>query len=281
MVRPRSRLRWRGWTVLLTLGLGLSSNGCSPDAPPRADTQTLAPPASTTVPLPDSAESFLRQLAPLPFEAVRVHYDVTGPAGMTGDLTVIARPGGLRREDWRLEVPVPEHDPIVIGGSMIATASAQWTDAVQGAPVVHSVPLRALAEAYLELQPELRALVMFRIGQWHDALEKGRSEHPGTRERVLGQPCLQTSVASHRVCVWEQTGLPLTYEGEAFQVRARAIDIDPTIDPSRFTIPPGAKDPPEAGRPLDAEAGIARLAGGDFAELAVWLQPGLRLDLQG
>ena len=92
---------------------------------------------------------------------------------------------------------------------------------------------------------------------------------------MLDRECLVTRVAAHRLCVWEETGLPLQYTGAAFDVVAQRIEIDAAIPEGAFELPPGGQRAPEQA-PLDPAASLQRLAAGDVAELAILLQPGLR-----
>lgn len=272
---PQARARTVA-AVLVTCALA----GCRTEPPEPMTEPDLGSIGEHAPALPDTEQAFLEALAPMALQGVGIDYEVTGPAGMHGTLRIVARPGGYRHERWELTLPGVD-EGIDVNGSMVVTPEASWTDAVQGAALVHPLPLRALARAYLELPPELQTLVMYQIRQWHDALAQARREHPGSIDRILGRPCLQTEVASHRLCVWEDTGLPLSYDGDSFQVHAVRIEIAPDIDAEAFTIPDSAQPAVDAPPAFDAHDSITRLAGGDFAELALWLQPGLRPRIAG
>jgi hypothetical protein len=254
---------------------------CDEAAPRHGDPPDLTPVAGAALELPDSEAAFLNALVPLPEGDVRVTYDVTGPIGMHGTLVATARAGGYRHEAWAVEVGMPDEvdggAPRRIEGSRLRTPDVSWTDAVGGAAVVRTQALGDVARAYLELEPGLQSLVAYRIGQWRRDIAQGRKTHPGTTDVVLDQPCLVTHVASHRVCVWEETGLPLTYAGEAFAVRATAIETNLAVDDDLFEVPPGGERAADDGARVDPRALVIALAAGDFAEVVALTQPGLGL----
>ena len=224
--------------------------GCQSTPPAAGEPSRLAPVSAPAVDLPETEDDFLRTLMPLPGGDVRITYCVSGPAGMQGTLVATARAGGYRHESWSVEVPLP---PIAeepaglrrVEGSRVGTPDLIWSDAVAGAPVVRRRSLGALAEAFVDLEPGLQSLVMFRVRGWRDDLAEARDRYPGVTDEVQGQTCLVTTVASHRVCVWEETGLPLSYEGDAFHVRATAIESGIRVDERLFEIPAGGQHAPE------------------------------------
>src|SRR5690606_12147792 len=137
-----------------------------------------------------------------PFEALVIVYDVRGPAGLHGTMEVLARPGGQRRHNWRLHLPLPDADPIEIEGSTIVNPDAEWTEDGQGECSVRSRPLGARAVASVAASPPIREAVIAAVRGWHDALAEGRAAHPGPTDTVLGIECLQTQVGAQRLCVW-------------------------------------------------------------------------------
>lgn len=250
---------------------------CESTPPVTPDFPELQPPDSVTViDVPESREAFLAELAPLPHASVSIAYEVTGPGGMHGTLELLAAPGGYRRETWSLSLPTAVGEPIAIAGSAIQTPDRSWTDAVEGAAVLSDVPLGAIADAYAKLDPQARRDITSTLRRFHADLAAGRRARPGNRARVQDRDCLVTRVAAHRLCVWEETGLPLQYTGAAFDVVAQRIEIDAPIPDGAFELPPGGQRAPEQTA-LDPAKSLERLAAGDVAELAILLQPGLRL----
>jgi hypothetical protein len=276
-LRP-DRGAWYERSVRALAGLALGLLACEATPPAVPDFSELQPPDRVLVSdLPETRDAFLAELAPLPFDAVKIAYEVTGPGGLHGTLELLATPGGYRREAWKLELPTTAIEPIAIEGAAIHTPDRTWTDAVDGAAIVRDVPLGDIADAYLELPPASRAEVAATLRRFHAELAAGRRARPGTRARVQDRDCLLTRVAAHRVCVWEETGLPLQYTGAAFDVVAQHVDVAPTVPRRAFELPPGARRATEDVPPLDPTRTLERLAAGDVAELAILLQPGLRL----
>jgi hypothetical protein len=269
---------------LAAIGLLVAAACSRQGAEPEAVRDFELPPAADAPDFPRDAEGFLQALLPSPHGAVRIVYDVSGPAGMTGTLRVTSRPGGLRHEAWAIQVPLPSSDgdeeapeSKTVEGSRIVTPDVVWTDAVDGAAVVHRAPLGSLARAYADLDPGLQSLVAYRVADWRAHLSQGRVEHPGETETMLGYTCLLTRVASHRVCVWEDTGLTLSYAGDAFRIVATEIETELDVDDSLFEIPEGGQRAVDDQAAVDGHEAIVRLAAGDYADLAAWLRPSLQL----
>ncbi len=251
----------------------LACESTPPDPPDFAELQP--PDRVQVVDAPQTREAFLAELAPMPFASVRIEYEVTGPGGMHGSLELLAAPGGYRREAWTLELPTAAGDPIPIEGSTIVTPDRSWTDAVDGTALVRDVPLGPIADAYVKLPTEARIDVASTLRSFHTELAAARRARPGTRAEILGHDCLVTRIAAHRLCVWEETGLPLQYTGAAFDVVARRIETDGPLPERAFELPAGGRRATEDAA-LDPAKSLERLAAGDVAELAVLLQPGLR-----
>jgi hypothetical protein len=231
--------------------------------------------------VPADREGFLAELAALPFDSVIVVYDVEGPAGLQGTLEVLARPGGYRRENWRLELPLSlaDPEPVVetIEGSMVQTPEVIWTEGIDGSPVRRPSPLGPLARAFTRLPQSERERVIHNLRDWRAELAAGRAEHPGEVHEVLGKPCLQSTVAGHALCVWEEAGLPLTYTGGPFSVVAKHIEHDVELGREAFTVPEGGQVPTDAPAAFDPDAALSAVAQGDLAVLLPLLQPALRI----
>jgi hypothetical protein len=245
----------------LLCGLLVSCGQSEPD--PRIDPRALAHGG----PPPETREGFLAELLPLPFDALVIVYDVRGPAGLHGTLEVLARPGGERRHNWRLELPVEGATPVRIEGSAVATPDAVWSDGAEG-PVVRARGAGALADAYLAASPRERARVMETLRRWHAELERGRARHPGRTATISGIECLDTRLAGRHLCLWEETGLALRDEGPGLSIEALAIEVDPELGPRAFELP---VDTPPAT--IHGEAALRALAQGDVTVLAKLTRP--------
>lgn len=237
----------------------------------------LDPPPERAPGVPTGRDAFLRELLPLDHDTLHATYDVRGPSGIDGRLEVFVKPGGFRREQWSLAVRLEPGQAKAVHGATIRTPEWQWTDAVSGMPVLTHEPIAALADVYASLPASEQTHVVARIREWHHAVQHGRAAHPGERDTVLGRSCLVTHVNRHRVCVWEETGLVLSYRSDAFTVEAREIVVDAPIDPALFEIPPGDRLPPADAEAEDPRVLLERFAAGDFAVMARVLQPGPRL----
>ena len=240
--------------VLLALSCGQPSER-SPSHGVQRSERTVAP---------TTREGFLAAIAPLPFDALVVVYDVHGPGGLHGTLEVLARPGGYRRHNWRLHLPIGHEDPVEIEGSAVLGPDAQWTEDGDVVQDLVPRPLGALAEAYVAASPELRRAVMEAVQGWRAELARGRETHPGSTQSVLGIECLHTRVAAHDVCIWEETGLALRYEGAGFTMEARHIDTEPELGARAFSPP---VDVPSGQ--VDGAGALRSLAAGDVTILAL------------
>lgn len=235
-----------------------------------ADLLPVVVPANATV--PSTRDGILRELSPMPVESLLVVYEVEGPGGLRGNLEVLARPGGFRRENWTLAVPLGNEGERRLAGSTIQTPEGVW---VEGQPPEDWTPspLGALADAYLELDQAERAAVVAQLRELSAGLTRAREDAEPSQERVLDVPCHETRVASIEMCIWEATGLPLRYESEGLRMQAINIDGNAPIGQSAFEVPFSA---PHAA-PIDAAATVRAMAAGDLSEVAPLLHPGLRV----
>lgn len=268
-----------GLSLGLALGLALVTS-CA-DASPVESPESMAARVDDVLPvvvpaeapLPEDRQEILRELSPLPTESLLVVYEVEGPGGLRGNLEVLARPGGLRRENWTLQVPLGDEGERRLAGSTIQTPEGVW---IEGEPLESFTPsaLGALADAYLTLDAEHRRAFVGQLRAFHAMLAAAREEDDVPGEVILGVPCHETRVANIRMCVWEATGLPLRYRGEGLTLRALNIDSQASIGDSAFALP---FSPPSSGPAgFDATASLARFVEGELAELAPLLHPGLR-----
>lgn len=288
---------------LVALGLGAALTACKGDAQgdeadPGADADhgdapiAVDPPVAEVGNAPDTEEAFLRRLVPLPSPAIEVVYDVTGPAGLEGELRLWVRPGGWRREAWTLRVPMPgreapDESAVVtkVTGLTIQTPDRIWTAVGDEVGTVTQNRIGDLAEAYLALDPTARVDVISALDGWYARLDAARDDAPGQRKTVAGLDCLQTRVAAQNVCLWESAGLPLTYQGSEFSLRAVKVDRSPELPDDAFELPSRAANAEAVPIPksleLDPEAAVKKLANGDYAPLALVLTPGFRVPSSG
>jgi hypothetical protein len=225
--------------------------------------------------LPADRNGILRELAPLPSDALLVVYEVEGPGGVTGSLEVLARPGGWRRENWTIQVPLGEEGTRQLDGSTVQTPDGVWIEGSDAPPAPS--PLGALAEAWLALPEASQLAVIEELRAHRQALARARAAEAAPSERILDLPCHVTRVATIELCLWEAAGLPLRYASDGLRLRAIHIDERAGIGEHAFDPPTSAHAAVEGVAGLDAAAVLQRAAEGDLTELAPWLHPGLRL----
>ncbi len=263
---------WRhAWPLLAALA------GCG--AGSSAEPQGAPAPAAVEAALPTTADGFLRELLPLPAPAV---YEVHGPGGLQGTLELLARPGGQRRENWTLRLARDGKAMVTRRATRIFTPARMWAGGEGRPGVVAPLPLADLGRAYEALPPARRRAVVRAVRDWHEELARARREHPGELRTVAGQTCTWTRAAAQTLCMWEEAGLPLRYEGPALSAEAVRIDRAPalTLASDAFELPPAAARAREVPAPERlARIGpdlLDRLEVGDVAALALTLQPGFR-----
>lgn|GEM_PF-1619676 len=264
---------------LLPLAVAVGLTACETDSEaPESDLSLFASstPAGELV-VPGSREGFLHVLAPMPSDGLTVSYVVSGPAGLNGSLEILVAPGGRRREVWSLELPMPDGESRWIEESATQTEDYIWTGSGDGLEVQRA-PLGAIADAYLRLPHAERKQVVESLDAFRRRIVDARVEHPGPRREVLGVPCLATRLAAQELCVWEQTGLPLEYRGNAFSLELQSIDEHAEVPAHAFAVP-AAVEQAAPSVDLDPAESLDRLARRDYAELGPLLHPGLRLPL--
>lgn len=258
MIRP---LRTRRSTIAL-----LFATACASEPGPASESASLEPAASVGArTIPVDRDGVLAELAPMPAPAMIVVYDVSGPAGLAGTLEVLAAPGGWRRENWALHLPVDGRDH-ELRGSRVRTPDAVWQGADGSAGQLVPTRLGPVADAIVDLDPTTRARVIELVRQWRADLEAAREEHPGTVDVVAGLACVRVPVGAGEVCTWEASGLPLRYSGPSFTLVARHVDTAAVLGPSAFAIPDGAER--VAGAPFAVLDRVAAVARGDRSAIA-------------
>jgi hypothetical protein len=246
------------------------------DAPGKDSAASQASEEKPPTAIPTSEAEFLAELAPLPegAEAIEVRYRITpttGDASLVGEMTTTLGVGGKRREQWELRAGPPDAQ-LRTTGLRIVTADRVWI-ANEGAPGELSANhLGALARAYLQLPEDGRAKIIESIHAWHRMLAEQRERDGDTRSEVLEVSCLQTRIAAQNVCMWEETGLLLRYEGSAFRIEAFSIDRKPQLRPDTFTLPTEAQGPvPAGGAEPNYEQVLRDIAEGSYGSVSALL----------
>ncbi|PRQ01334.1 hypothetical protein [Enhygromyxa salina] len=245
--------------------------GC-PGSERKTEAGSAAEHAKVLAPIPATEAEFLAELVPLPegAEAIEVEYTITGPA-LTGTMTTQITAGGQRRDQWEL-VSTLGDTQLRAAGVTIVNARQIWT-ANEGHPgELSDNHLAELARAYLRLDPPARAPVMESIRAWHQLLaEQRKAAGGGDRTELLGVSCLETRIAAQNVCMWEETGLLLRYEGSAFTIEATKIDRQPKLAPDAFTLPPEAAGATRAEpqRDYDYDEILTEIAAGSYGNVSL------------
>src|SRR5690606_18903386 len=93
----------RALGILAIAALALALIGCKSPERDAPETKTAVTAEPAAAPLPTNEAEFLAELMPLPdgAEAIEISYAVTGPA-LEGELTILVREGGYKREHWEL-----------------------------------------------------------------------------------------------------------------------------------------------------------------------------------
>lgn len=251
--------------VLLLACLLLS---CKTESREQAGKHTEPTPALAAAPLPTTEAEFLAELMPLPgdAEAIEISYAIAGPA-LEGEMTILIREGGYKRERWELRT-IGGEATLRSAGLTIVNPDQIWS-APEGQPgELRTNLLGALARAWVALDEAKRTAVAEAVRDWHALLDKRRAEVPGDRGQILGVPCLQTRVAAQNLCMWEEVGLFLRYEGSAFTIEATQIDRAPELSPDTFVLPPESRDATRVQlETIDFQAVLDEAATGNFAEL--------------
>lgn len=234
-------------SLLFTIPLATVLLGCPSPASKSDEASTDAGKPNATAPILATEAEFLAELVPLPdgADAIQVDYTITGPA-LIGTMTTLITAGGQRRDQWELLSTLGDTQ-LRAAGVTIVNAAQIWT-ANEGHPgEVSDNHLAELARAYMRLEPAARAPVASSIRAWHQLLAEQRKTVSGDRAELLGVSCLQTRVAAQNVCMWEQTGLLLRYEGSAFTIEATQINREAKPAADAFTLPPEAANAERAG----------------------------------
>lgn len=260
----------------LALAIGLMVAACKGDKESVDSAAKETPKSDEAASLPADARAFLAELAPLPdgLEAIEVRYHITQATGsaLSGEMTIVLGAGGIRREQWELRAGTGEAE-LRTTGLRIVTPDHVWI-ANEGTPGELSANhLGALASAYFRLPEESRAGVIESIRKWHRMLAEQRERDAAATDEVLGVKCLQTRIAAQNVCMWEETGLLLRYEGSAFRIEAFSIERAPQLQPDTFELPPEAKTAASAPAATqhDYEQILRDIAAGSYGSVSALL----------
>lgn len=274
----------RVWAAALAIaGVASGMTACKTDGSSDGETGPVAESGETSArALPTSEDAFLARLLPLPddAEAIHVRYRVEGTFA-EGTFEVTLRPGGYRHDRWVIEwAGADEDEPFVSRGASITTPEWTWTG-LEGQPgELQPRQLRAIAAAWMDLDDARKQAAAESVDRWHAILAEQRGSHPGERATVQGVSCLQTRIAAQNLCLWEEAGVFLRYDGAMFDIEAESIDRAPEIAEDTFTLPPAAsgatKLPSEAA--IDPDALLAALEAGTYEAMAALLVPELGLD---
>lgn len=251
---------------------GLALIGCKAEEREREPSPSEHAPKPATVPLPSNEAEFLAELMPLPdgAEAIEIHYAIESPA-LAGEMTILVRKGGYKRERWELWT-LGSPTELRTTGLTIINPEQIWSAPQDQPGQLQTNLLGALARAWMALEEPERAAVALAVRDWQTLLAERRAEVPGKLSEdwgeVLGVACLRTRIAAQNLCMWEEAGLPLRYEGSVFTIAATKIDRSPKVPPDAFVVPPTASTAtrvePEA---VDFDAALGEAAKGNFADL--------------
>jgi hypothetical protein len=256
--------------LVLVVAIGAALLGCNPGEREKIGDTAVAP---KRAPLPVTEAEFLAELMPLPggAEALEIHYDVTGPA-LEGELTILLGRGGFKRERWELHT-TGDDDELRSAGLAIVNPEQIWS-APEGQPgqpgELQPNLLAALARAWRALDEADRAAVANAVRDWHQLLAERRAANPGDQGELLGVACLRTRIAAQNLCMWEEAGVFLRYEGSAFTIVATKIDRSPKVPADAFVLPPEAIDAKRLeAETIDFRDALDQAAKGNFAELVL------------
>lgn len=258
--------------AVLLLGCPAGEDGAEDVASKGAPEQIEAPAKPIS---PSDEAGVLALLAPMPGGTVELTYRITGPGGLAGELVIIQKAGGWRSERWTMTSGEGQLD---VAGRTIVTPRLLWTATGEQPGERIDLHLGALADAWLALPPERRDAAAGNLVAWRDELAKSRLEQPGEGETIEGIRCVKMRIAAQNLCLWEETGLLMRYEGAAFELVVTKLTRNPTIAKDAFELPAQAKDAKQVlVEAIDEKALIEGLADGKVGPVAALLAPGQRL----
>lgn len=262
--------------LLSTLTVGCKGDRQASDKNGDGDSPRAEAEAAPELPTDEAA--FLALLAPLPggAEAIEIHYRVEGPdvdgrpadAALAGEMSVALGPGGVRRDRWELRSNAGDAY-LRAAGSRIVTPDQIWTAPAGQPGTIVDHHLGGLARAYLERGAEDQAKIVAGIETWRRTLAEQRERAAGERDEILGVSCLRTRLAGQNVCMWEETGALLEYQGSAFEIEAERIDRAPQLPDDTFVLPPISSQAERETRDApDYDAILDDIIAGSYAKLS-------------
>jgi hypothetical protein len=238
-------------------------------------------PTPAAIHVPREEQVFLEALFPQQRAQIKVSYGLEGAGGMTGSLEVWTAAGGRRREVLRA----------TIGSASASTLSKVEGLTIQGPGGIFratgsddlgtrsSAPYDRLAEAWSNLPDSRRAKALENVREWHALRTEAVTSKPGEQREIAGHQCTQTRLAGQSICLWEQEGVVLAYESEAFTLMALRVEVANAVEPVHFSVPANegvAADPVSDELKAETTALLAAIEGGDMDTLAPLLHPGFR-----
>ena len=264
----------RGW--VLALAVVVAGFGCKPER--EAEGEGSAARAGASAELPADEAAFLTSLLPLPdgASAIEIHYRVEGPA-LEGEMDVALGPGGVRRDRWELRSKAGD-SYLRAAGSRIVSAERVWTAAAGQPGTIVDNHLHGFAQAYLARDAEAQAKIVEAVRIWHETLTEQRKRAGGEQHELLGVTCLRTRIAGQNVCMWEEVGVLLEYEGSAFEIVAERIDRNPELADDTFELPAiAAKAEKGSSEAPDYDAILDEIAAGSYGSLSTLVHANVAL----
>ncbi|MEE9386038.1 MAG: hypothetical protein V3V08_21720 [Nannocystaceae bacterium] len=248
-------------TAILTLRatpylLLLYPVACTLERAETAEQDATAAPSPARA-APTTREGFLSELAPLPADTLIVVYRVSGPAGLSGTMELLARRGGYRRENWVVRLApssdeelIPPNDQprdapqidapghtVEVRSANIRTPEMVWSGREGRPGLRQAAPWGDLALAYLQLGPNAQGRVTATLRRWHADLETGRRESPGENDRVLDTDCTVIRSTGRSMCLWESAGIVLRHTSPELSLEATSIQRDVELGEHAFDRP--------------------------------------------
>lgn len=238
-------------------------------------------PTPAAVHVSQDEEVFLAALFPQQHPQIKVSYGLEGAGGMTGSLEVWTAAGGRRREVLSATIGSPAASTLskvegltIQGPGKIFRGTGSDDQGTQS-----SAPFRGLAEAWSNLPDSRRAKALEHVREWHALRTEAVTSKPGEQREIAGHLCTQTRLAGQSICLWEQEGVVLAYESEAFTLMALRVEVANAVEPAHFSVPANegvAADPVSDEVKAETTALLAAIEAGDMDTLAPLLHPGFR-----
>lgn len=227
------------------------------------------------------AQQLLSELFPLPSPQMVVVYQLEGKVGLGGTLELLLAEGGYRRENWTLTSELEGHAS-QLRMTVIRRPDLLWTALDDEPGVIVTLPFAQLAQDYLARPEHDKIKILAAVQQHTTTLQDARLKSPGERREVAGVSCLSIRAAAQNLCLWEEAGIALDYQGASFRLTAIKIDRTATLAADAFELPTQAgeaiRDKLDAGvAELDVGAWLDRMAQGHHEAMLELGQPGFEI----